>query len=58
MSRPCGHCIRLLKKCGISRVIYSDDCGNFIEESVSHMDDKTAYLTTGWKCIELQRNKI
>ena len=57
MSRPCSHCIRLLKKCHIPRVFYSDNDGNFIEEFVNEMDEATAHMTTGWRCIQLERAK-
>lgn len=55
ISRPCSHCIRLLKRCGVGRVIYSDEDGSFVEESVSGMDEKTAHVTTGWRLLETKR---
>lgn len=35
MSRPCRHCQAFIKEAGISRVIYSDWDGNYIQERFS-----------------------
>jgi deoxycytidylate deaminase len=47
-SRPCEHCIDLMNKVGIRRVIYSTDNNDFIAEDVDKMD-KTVHTSFGYK---------
>ena len=51
-SRPCAHCIQILQKYGIHKVIYSNDIGGFYQEIVDDMDSKQAFITLGWKRIQ------
>ena len=34
MSRPCPSCIRYMRQVGVSKMIYSDDNGDFVEEKL------------------------
>ena len=44
MSKPCKHCIRLLKDVGIKRVYYSDE-GSFVCEKISEI--QTTHVSRG-----------
>ncbi len=47
-SRPCEHCIGLMKEVGIKRVLYSDDNNNIVKESTSKMD-QNKHTSFGYK---------
>lgn len=48
-SRPCAHCIDILQKFGIKKVIYSNEQGIFCEEFVYEMKKEDAFITCGWR---------
>jgi deoxycytidylate deaminase len=48
-SRPCAHCIEILQKFGIQKVVYSNDHGKFSEEFVDEMKKEDAFISLGWK---------
>lgn len=39
-SRPCEHCIGLMREVGIKKVVYSGDDNNMIKDNPSRMDEK------------------
>jgi len=49
MSAPCKHCLSIMKQCGIKRVVYSDDDGNF--QACKTCDLETNFTTSGDKFI-------
>ena len=57
-SRPCHHCLLLLKRVGIHRVRYSTDKGEFIEERVQDMEVSESYVSLGWKIRHFQKTEI
>jgi deoxycytidylate deaminase len=50
-SRPCEHCINLMREIGIKTVSYSGDNDNMITEHVADMDD-TQHTSIGYKYLK------
>lgn len=54
-SKPCHHCIELMKICGVRWVVYSDDYGNLVKEKVLEAENrescgmKFSNTSTFWK---------
>ena len=49
-SRPCDHCIHILKTIGIDKIYYSDGAGNIIIEKVKYMGKQ--HVCAGSKFLE------
>lgn len=47
-SRPCEHCISLMREVGIKRVVYSADENNLVKESTQKMD-MNVHTSFGYK---------
>jgi len=48
-SKPCQHCLKLLKQYRISKVIYSRDDGTFFGEFVNYMNQNDCIISQGFK---------
>jgi hypothetical protein len=47
-SKPCDHCVRIMKETGIKKVTYSSGSGTLITESLIHIISRPS---VGYKCI-------
>ena len=50
MSAPCNHCLSLIKKCGIQKIKYIDDCDNII--SVKTKNYKNNHVSSGIRIMK------
>jgi len=56
-SKPCQHCLKLLKRHDIGKVIYSNNDGTFISEIVRDMQENTCIVSQGFRHLLLLPKK-
>jgi len=47
-SKPCKECLRVIKKCGIKKIIYRDENGELIKVNINKIDEETCKYTKSY----------